>query len=59
MDPPYSDLDATIWPPCPIKVEMARNKDAWPLAVATAPTPPSSAAIRSSNTATVGLEIRE
>ena len=38
---------------------MARWKAAWPLAVHTAPTPPSSEAMRSSRTATVGLEIRE
>ena len=34
---------------------MARWSAAWPLAVQTAPTPPSSAAIRSSSTATVGI----
>jgi hypothetical protein len=45
-------------PPCPISVATARCSAACPLAVATAPTPPSSAATRSSNTATVGFEIR-
>ena len=48
-----------MWPPAPISVAIARCKAAWPLAVATAPTPPSSAATRSSSTATVGLEMRE
>ena len=40
-------------------VTIARCSAAWPLAVAIAPTPPSSAAIRSSSTAQVGLEMRE
>ena len=57
--PPYSDFDDTMWPPAPISVAIARCNAAWPLAVATAPTPPSSAATRSSSTATVGLEMRE
>ena len=38
---------------------MARWKAAWPLDVQTPPTPPSSDAMRSSSTATVGLEMRE
>ena len=38
---------------------MVLNTAACPLEVATAPTPPSSAEIRSSNTAVVGLEILE
>ena len=37
---------------------MARNSADWPLAVATAPMPPSRLAIRSSNAATVGLLMR-
>ena len=41
--------------PAPISVAIARCSAAWPLAVAIAPTPPSSAATRSSNTATVGI----
>ena len=36
---------------------MALNTAAWPLEVATAPTPPSSAEIRSSKTAVVGFDI--
>ena len=54
-----SDFDATTWPPAPISVATARCSAAWPEAVAMAPTPPSSAAMRSSRTATVGLEMRE
>ena len=38
---------------------MARCNAACPLAVPIAPTPPSSAATRSSSTATVGFEMRE
>jgi hypothetical protein len=34
------------------------NSAAWPLAVATAPMPPSKLAMRSSKAATVGFEIR-
>ncbi len=56
--PPYSEDEETMWPPCPISVTMPRCSAAWPEAVATAPTPPSSAAMRSSSTATVGLEMR-
>ncbi len=48
-----------MWAPAPISVAMARCSAAWPLAVAIAPTPPSSAAMRSSSTALVGLEMRE
>ena len=40
-------------------VRMAVTSAAWPVAVATAERPPSIAAMRSSNTATVGLEILE
>ena len=46
-------------PPLPISVATARWSAAWPLAVHTLPTPPSSAASRSSSTAVVGLEMRE
>src|SRR5688572_26452697 len=45
--------------PAPISVATARCSAAWPDAVAMAPTPASSAAILSSSTATVGLEMRE
>ena len=44
--------------PAPASVAMARCSAAWPLAVAIAPTPPSSAAMRSSSTALVGLLMR-
>ena len=44
--------------PAPISVAIARCIAAWPLAVAIAPTPPSSAEMRSSSTALVGLEMR-
>ena len=44
--------------PASRSVAIARCSAAMPLAVQTAPTPPSSAAIRSSSTATVGLEMR-
>ena len=51
--------DATMCPPAPISVAMIKCSAAWPLAVATAPTPPSSAEMRSSSTATVGFDMRE
>ena len=51
--------EATMCPPAPISVAIVKCSAAWPLAVATAPTPPSSAEMRSSSTATVGLEMRE
>ena len=47
-----------MWSPAPASVAIARCSAAMPLAVATAPTPPSSAAMRSSSTAVVGLEMR-
>ena len=56
--PPYRDAEATMWSPAPSSVAMATCIAAMPLAVQTAPTPPSSAARRSSSTATVGLEMR-
>ncbi|MNT42205.1 hypothetical protein D3C72_1786060 [compost metagenome] len=52
-------MDATIWEPAPISVATARCSAAWPDAVAMAPAPFSRAATRSSNTATVGLLMRE
>ena len=42
-----------------MSVTIARCSAACPLEVAMAPTPPSSAAMRSSKTATVGFESRE
>ena len=48
-----------MWLPASISVAIARCSAAWPEAVAIAPTPPSSAAMRSSSTATVGFEMRE
>jgi hypothetical protein len=48
-----------MWEPAPISVAMARCSAAWPEAAAMAPTPPSSAAMRSSSTAFVGFEMRE
>ena len=47
-----------MWPPLPISVVMASISAAWPLAQAMAPTPLPSAAMRSSSTALVGLEMR-
>ena len=58
MVPPYSELDATMWSPALSSVAMARCSAAMPLAVQMAPTPPSSAASRSSSTPVVGLEMR-
>ena len=40
------------------RVVRARNWAAWPLAVASAATPPSSAAIRCSKTSVVGFMMR-
>ena len=58
-EPPYSERLETMWEPAAAIVATARCSAAWPLAVAIAPTPPSSAAMRSSSTALVGLEMRE
>ena len=44
-----------MWSPAPASVANVRNSAAWPLAVATAPSPPSRLASRSSSAATVGL----
>ncbi len=57
--PPYSPAAATMWSPAPASAAKVRNSAACPLAVATAPMPPSRLAIRSSNTATVGLAMRQ
>ena len=48
-----------MWEPAPAIVARPRCSAAWPLAVAMPATPPSSAAILSSSTALVGLEMRE
>ena len=56
--PPYRWALATTWEPAPAMAVMARNSAAWPLAVATAPIPPSKLAMRSSNAAVVGLAMR-
>ena len=52
------DVVETMFSPACTIVESARNSAAWPDETASAPTPPSSAAIRSSNTAVVGFMIR-
>ena len=57
--PPYSEAAATTWSPEPTSAAKVMNSAAMPEAVATAPIPPSSEAIRSSSAATVGLPIRE
>ncbi len=57
-EPPYSAELATMCDPAPASVVIARCSAAWPLAVAIDPAPPSSAAMRSSNTALVGLLMR-
>ncbi|CAB4912841.1 unannotated protein [freshwater metagenome] len=56
--PPYSDAAATISSPAPARAAKVRNSADCPDDVATAPSPPSREAIRSSNAATVGLPIR-
>ena len=47
--------EATMLSPASAMVEMARNCAAWPDAVASAMTPPSSAATRFSKTSFVGF----
>ena len=56
--PPYSVLAATIWSPAFRRASRAVICAAMPLAQASAARAFSSAATRSSNTATVGLLIR-
>jgi hypothetical protein len=58
MVPPYSPAVATMWSPVPARQANVRNSAACPLAVATAPRPPSRLASRSSKTETVGFAIR-
>jgi len=48
-----------MFSPACASVVMARNWAAWPLPVASAATPPSSAATRCSKTSLVGFMIRE
>jgi hypothetical protein len=57
--PPYSCDEATMWSPAPTSAANVMNSADMPEAVATAPMPPSSEAIRSSSAATVGLPMRE
>ena len=59
MVPPYSVLEETNSSPASMSETSAMCCAAWPEAVATAPMPFSSAAMRSSNTATVGFMMRE
>ena len=59
MVPPYRVLEATNSSPASISETSAMCCAAWPEAVATAPMPFSNAAMRSSNTATVGFMMRE
>ena len=58
-EPPYSPADATMWSPAPTSDAKVMYCADRPLEVATAPSPPSRLAIRSSNAATVGLATRE
>ena len=56
--PPYRPAPATICSPAPASAAKVRNSAACPLAVATAPSPPSKLASRSSSADTVGFPIR-
>ncbi len=56
--PPYRPADATTWSPARARLSSASEVAACPLPTATAAVPPSSAAIRSSTTAVVGLDSR-
>ena len=58
-EPPYKAPAATTWSPACKMVMSAMVSAAMPEALATAARPPSSAATRSSSTATVGLLRRE
>ena len=58
-EPPYNAREATICEPASSKVAIAKCNAACPLAVAKPPMPFSKAAMRSSNTAQVGLDNRE
>jgi len=59
IEPPYRFADATMWSPAPAREAKVMNCAPRPLAVATAPRPPSREATRSSKLATVGLARRE
>ncbi len=56
--PPYSWALAIRWSPAPASAAKVRNSADMPLEAATAPSPPSSEAMRSSNDATVGFDMR-
>ena len=59
IEPPYSLVEEMISSPGSIRLRKVTNCAAWPLATAHAAVPPSSAAMRSSSTDTVGLVMRE
>ena len=56
--PPYRPPAATMWSPAPVSAAKTANWADNPLAVATAPRPPSRLAMHSSKAATVGLAMR-
>ena len=56
--PPYSDGLATMWSPASATLRKASVSEAWPLDTSSAPTPPSSEAIRCSTASCVGFMIR-
>ena len=56
--PPYREAEDTTCPPFSARLSRAMVSAAWPLATASAATPPSRDATRSSNTAWVGFMIR-
>jgi hypothetical protein len=59
IEPPYRFALETMWSPEPARLAKVMYCADRPLAVATAPRPPSRLAMRSSNAATVGLARRE
>jgi hypothetical protein len=56
--PPYSELADTMLSPASAIVWIEQVTAAWPDASASAPTPPSSAAMRCSSTSVVGFMMR-
>ena len=56
--PPYRLLAETMWSPAPAMLRMLNVTAEEPEAKASAPTPPSSAATRFSNTSVVGFMMR-
>jgi hypothetical protein len=56
--PPYSEAEATTWLPASAMFRIASVSAAWPLATASAATPPSSEATRCSSASCVGFMIR-